>query len=160
MDDDRTKDDAGTELYRQRIRVSLDFDVTVNDGKIVNSGNDAEVKAFDLALLKRFLVADQAMLRLMLAYQVALNIAWRNAEDIEEWLLGSIMEANYERRLYGPAIDTMEGPEGEYWRETRALPPDKYGDALSICTEYISECFQAQYVDSRVEMIDTKTESE
>src|SRR4051794_1539043 len=51
---------AGTEMYKKRVRVSFDFDVTCNDKPVYKlTGDEGAMVA---ALLKSFLVADKAKL--------------------------------------------------------------------------------------------------
>lgn len=146
------------ELLRRRLRVTLYLDICVSDTPITRSGNDEEVKQFDLALLRQFLIADEKMLHKMLFYQAALYLSYRNAEDIEEWLYGSIMEPNYERNMLCPAVEQLEGRAGEYWREVRDSKPatEGYGNTLGLCTEDIFRCFSTHFVRSDIDIVEEK----
>jgi hypothetical protein len=145
----------GTELLKRRVRISFDFDVTVNDGPIVNSGNDEDIKSNDLALLQQFLIEDEDKLLEMLAYEVGLELGLSSCETFVEMFLPEInfSSGEMEQYLFGPAIEDLQGKAGEYWRDIEAETYAAHHDLLSLCTETLFECFKAKFVSSSYKMI-------
>lgn len=135
----------GQELSRHRVRVSFEFDVECNTGPILSTGNDDDVKAYDLGLLKSFLQTDKALDLMVdaIGSQLGLN----SPETFVQTFLPQI-DTNC-HTLFDNAIDGLSGEHVEYWRDIRDAPqPSSYETLLSICTEEVVECFKAEFVSS------------
>jgi hypothetical protein len=150
----------GTELLKKRVRVSFDFDVIVNDGPIINSGNDEDIKTHDLALLQQFLVADKDKLLEMLAYEAGLELGLNSCETFVETFLPQIEYSNdgMDQYIFGSAIAQLQGPSGEYWTDIEADTYAAHPDLLGLCTETLFECFKAEFVSSFFELVPGKRE--
>lgn len=136
----------GTERLRQRVQVSFDFYVIVNDAPIHNSINDANMCAHDLALLQQFLVADKTRLLEMMVDAISIELGMNSSETFMDKFLGqgNFNSDEFEQRLFGPAIDQLEGEHFAFWQDVRT-------DWLSLCTENIFKCFSAEFVSSSYE---------
>jgi hypothetical protein len=137
---------TNTELLRQRVRVSFDFDVISNDGPIRNSSDNEETKQHDLALLNSFLAADKTKLLHMMMDAIGTEIGLNSTESFMEQFLPDIDTNTHV--IFEKAIDALSGDARDYWRETREEEDLPWGDVLSLATEKIFECFEADFVSS------------
>jgi len=142
----------GQELSRQRVRVSFEFDVSVNTSPILSTGNDDDVKAHDLALLKQFLQTPAAMT--LMVDTIGAQLGLNSAETFVETFLSQIDTNSHV--LFSKAIAELSGDEGEYWRDIRDAPMPNEDDLLSLCTEEVVECFSAEFAGSSFEMAEDK----
>jgi hypothetical protein len=151
-----------TELYKQRIRVTFDFDVTVDDAVIRNTheklDNDTITIEHDIALLQQFLKTNPEKLHEMLVYQIASYLGDRVPEDFEEYFFGKIKHDHYfDEEIFHDAIDTLPSAEREYWQDIRNSPPDKrLGSVLSMWTEQIVESFKTKLLGGHIEELKEK----
>jgi hypothetical protein len=146
----------GTNLLKQRVRVSFDFDVTCNNGPIRNSGSNNNAKLYDLELLNSFLTTDKTKLLHMMVEAIATQLGLDGPETFIETFLGQIDTNSH--ILFSPAIDALRGDARDYWRETREESDLPWGDALTLSTEKLFECFTAQFVKSKFQAIDGDSE--
>jgi hypothetical protein len=87
----------------------------------------------------------------MMVDKIGSVLGWHPDAFMDEFLSQVNVECH---ELFKPAIDALEGNEGEYWRDIRdATIPDE-GDLLSLCTEEIVECFSAEFVSSSYEIVE------
>jgi hypothetical protein len=143
----------GQELAKHRVRVSFDFDVTVDSGPVANESYD-EGGTMDMALLKSFLVADKGKLLDMMVDCIGTKLGMHSCETFMHEFLPQVNIETHE--LFKPAIDALDGDEGEFWREGRDEPGDYYRDWMSLWTEEIVKCFSAEFVSSSYETIYTE----
>lgn len=137
-------------LAKHRIRVSFDFDVTCDDGAILNSGNDEDVKAHDLALLKSLLQTPQLID--ILVDMIGTELGLNGCETFMARFLPQVStNCHY---LFSDAIDRLSGENATYWRDIRDAPKVRHESLLSMCAEHIFECFGAKFVNSSYEVID------
>jgi hypothetical protein len=129
-----------TELLKQRVRVSFDFDVTVNDAPIHNSGNDDDFKQYDLALLRSLLTADKAKLLDMMIDAIGSELGLNSPETFMVQFLPQI-DPNC-HALFSKAIDALRGDAEDYWRH-----------ALPLAAETIFACFDAEFVSSDYKIV-------
>jgi len=141
----------GSELIKHRVRVSFDFDVTCNDGPIRNSRDDEAEKQYDLALLNSFLTADKTKLLHMMVDAIGTEIGLNSTESFMAQFLPEIDTNSH--FLFGPAIDALRGDAGKYWRETNEEDVLPWGDVLTLATEKLFECFNADFVNRNYEAI-------
>lgn len=150
----------GVDLLKQRICVTFVFAVSCNDSAIRSSSND-DTREHELALLRQFLIADKERLEEMLAYQAGLELGLNSSESFIEMFMSQIDFDNgvFERRLLGPAIDTLASDEKQWWQEIRDQPKDReHGDILSLYTEDLFECFKAEFVGSSYKILPSEQE--
>ena len=133
------------ELMKHNVRVSFEFDVTCNDEPIGNSRND-------LALLKSFLTADKTMLLHMMVDAISTQIGLNSTETFVKTFLCQIDTNSHV--LFSKAIEALRGDEGEYWREE---VDSQWPDVLTLATEKLFECFSAQFVSSKFEVVEDAT---
>jgi len=142
----------GTELLKQRVRVSFDFDVICNDGPVHNSGNDDDdVKQYDLALLRSFLSADKEKLLHMLVDAIGAEMGLNSTDSFMRQFLPEIDINSHV--LFSKAIGGLCGDVGDYWRETRDDSDLPWGEVLTLATEKLFECFKAEFVKSSYTVI-------
>lgn len=134
----------GTELLKQRVNVSFDFDVICNDEPIRNSNDEEEVKQYDLALLRSFLTSDKKKLLHMMLDAIATQIGLNSPETFITTFLGQIDTNSHV--IFGSAIDALRGDAGDYWREARDDSDLPWGDVLTLATGKLFECFEAKFV--------------
>jgi hypothetical protein len=140
----------GQELAKQRVRVSFEFEVTCNTSPILNSHNDADVKAHDMALLKSFLLTPQMIH--MLVDCIGSKLGYHPESFMQEFLPQIDTECH---KLFSTAIGRLQDDEFIYWRDIAVAPKlSAYEDLLSICTEQIFECFNAEFVKSSYEVVE------
>jgi hypothetical protein len=141
----------GAELLKRRVRVSFDFDVTVNDAPIRNAGEDAI--GYDLALLQSFLKADKTKLLHRMVDTIATQLGLNSPETFIAQFLPQVDTNSH--ILFSEAIDALSGEHGAYWRdiaETKKL--EDWQSYLDICTEKIFKCFEAKFVKSQFQTIE------
>jgi hypothetical protein len=142
----------GVELFKQRVRVTFEFDVACNSEPILNTGNDDDVKAHDIALLKSFLMTPQLVD--MLVDKIGCELGLNSPESFIQRFLPTLNTECHS--LFSKAIETLTDENGKHWRGIRDYQGTN--DLLSICTESIFECFSAQFVSSSYETIHTEEE--
>ena len=135
-----------TERFRQRVRISFDFDVMVNDEPILNSGNDEEIMRYDVALLKSFLATDKEKLLHMMMDAIGTEIGLNSTESFMAEFLPEINTNSHV--LFEKAIDALRGYDWAYWQETRDEEDLPWGSVLSLATEKLFECFEAEFMSS------------
>jgi hypothetical protein len=135
---------AGQELLKRRVRLSFEFDVSCNDGPIINL-HDPVGTIQDRALLTSFLVADQDRLQDMLMYCAAIELGLDSPETFIELF---VQHSTLAQHLFRPAIDTLTGNAGNYWRAVRVTEDHQWGSVLSLATEDLFDCFKAEFVKS------------
>jgi hypothetical protein len=109
------------------------------------------MKQYDLALLQSFLIADKKKLLHMLVDAIANQMGLDSPETFVKEFLPQINTNSHV--LFSPAIDALRGDAGDYWRETREEEDLPWGDVLSLATEKIFECFEAEFVSSSCEFV-------
>lgn len=143
----------GEDLLEQTVRVSFDFKIKVNDSKIRNSGSNAEMKAYDMALLKSFLTADKDKLLMLMVDKVGSELGWHPDAFMEDFLSQVSTEPH---QLFKPAIDALTGNEKQFWQEIEQNTEIiEHTSCLSLATEDIFECFKATFISSSYEVVDT-----
>jgi len=145
------KRETCTDLLRQRVRVSFDFEITCNDEPIRNSRDDETEKQYNLALLRSFLTADKTKLLHMMVDAIGTEIGMNSNETFMETFLPEIDINSHV--LFSEAIDGLSGDAGEYWREARDDSNLSWGDILTLSTEKLFACFNAEFVSSSYGMI-------
>ena len=136
----------GKERIKKRVRVSFDFDVTVNDAPIRNSDNDAI--GYDLALLASFLTTDKTKLLHMLVDAIATELGLHSPESFVAQFIPQLDINSH--NLFSTAIDALRGDHGAYWRDiAEAEKFEDWQSLLDVCTEHIFKCFEAEFIKSQ-----------
>lgn len=141
--------DQPREMFKHRVRVIFEFDVTCSCEPILNSGNDEDVQAHDMALLKSFLLTPQLLDRMIDA--IGCEMGFNSPESFIQQFFPQINTDCH--KLFNRAINELQGDEWDYWKDIRDAPKVGYETLLSICTEAIFECFRAKFVNSKYEVI-------
>ena len=141
---------SGQEPAKHRVRISFDFDVTCNSGPILNSHNDDDIKAHDLALLKSFLVANRGKLLDMMVDRIVSKLAWHPEAFLEDFL--PQLDLNT-RTLFKPAIEALDSKEKQYWHRQEEETDNGLTDWFNYCTEGIFNCFEATFIKSSYEIV-------
>lgn len=138
----------GQELLKRRIRLSFDFDITCNDGPIVNSCD--ETKEYDIALLKSFLTTERLIDMLVSCAEIELGV------DCPEIFMEAFYATTdtYVHYLFGQAINQLEGEQREYWQGIRDSEDVPWGGVLSLATEKLYECFTAEFIKSTFQIVE------
>jgi hypothetical protein len=147
--------EPGQELAKHRVRVSFDFDVTVNSEPVANESYD-EGGSMDMALLKSFLVANKGKLLMMMVDAIGQKLGMHSCETFMHEFLPQV---NIESKgLFGSAIEALEGDERQYWREIRDEPDTEpgWGDYITVQTEELFKCFSAEFAKSSYEVVEDK----
>jgi len=146
------------DLMKQRVRVSFEFDVTCNDEPIRNFRDDAAERQYELALLNSFLTTNKTKLLHMMVDAIGTEIGLNSTESFMAQFLPEIDTNSHV--MFGPAIDALRGEAGQYWRKTNEEDVLPWGDVLTLETEHIFECFNAEFVGSRFHTIDEDSANE
>jgi len=132
-----------TILAKKRYRVMLDFELTVDDNAIINSGNADDVKQWDLALLHQFIKDEQHVQYLATEY-IALDMGFWTPEDVEKRLgIGD----NSQQETFNPAIEALPDDVRKVWQEIRDDPEINF----DWCLEGVTDCFDTKLVEAHVE---------
>lgn len=143
------KEVPGTDLLKRRVRLTFDFDITCNDGPILNSISSD--KEYDIALLKSFLTTER--LAYLMVDCAATELGLNSLLTFMETYFPDI--DTYAHYLFGQAINQLKGKEREYWIEARDDDQDlPWGDVLSLSTEKLYECFKADFVESTFQIVE------
>jgi hypothetical protein len=140
-----------SQMFASRVRVTFEFDVTCNSEPIINSDNDEDVQAHDLALLRSFLQTPQFID--MLVDKIVDELCMYAPETFVRRFFPQINTECHQ--LFGKAIEQLSDENEEYWRDIRDAPKVSYETLLSICTEQILECFKAKFVSSSYEIAES-----
>jgi hypothetical protein len=143
--------DEPQELLKQRVRVSFDFDITCNTAPIINSGSNDAAKAYDMALLKSFLVADKGKLMMLMVDQIGMKLGYHPESFMEDFLPQVNVEPH---ELFKPAINALADNEKQFWQEVeRDTEIIEHTSCLSLSTEGIFECFEATFKNSSYRLL-------
>jgi hypothetical protein len=143
--------EPGQDIFKQRVRVSFEFDCSVNSEPIMSTSNDSDVKAHDIALLTQFLHTDKAIE--LMVDKIGAVLGMDCDETFIQTFLSQIDTDCHS--LFGQAIAELSGENGEYWRDIRdGATVKRPDDLLSICTEEVIKCFMAKFVSSSFEIVE------
>lgn len=151
-----------TQATTKQVRVTLDLNVTIDDGKIDELQlNGTEAKAHDRAMLSAILNADPERLKEAIAHEVAWYMMWKDACFFEKWLLGKALPSGWHRETFKPALEQLTGKAREWWQETwNAEPNPEIGDLFRDDIDKILECFKVEFAGSSFEIEASEEEAD
>jgi hypothetical protein len=123
----------------------LDFELTVNDNAIIESGNADDVKQWDLALLHQF-IKDKQHVQYLTTEYIALDMGFWTPEDVEKRLgIGDKSQQD----IFVPSIEALPDDVRKVWQEIQDDPEINF----NWCLESVTDCFDTKLIEAHIEEV-------